>query len=69
MDPITQLTVRLNKYLERTGTNATTFGIVVANNSALVPRLRNGNVNSKTLRTIAQYLDSMERKEKRRAKR
>lgn len=56
MDPLAQLVVRVEAYLGRTGTNATDFGKAVLNNSALVSRLRNGNVTAKTMKAVSDFL-------------
>jgi hypothetical protein len=66
MDPVTQTIKRLDAYLAKKGERATNFGVRVFNNSALVFRLRSGNVTAKTLKKVAEFLDKEERLEKRR---
>lgn len=61
MSFVSTLVTRVDAYLKKTGQHATGFGIEVANNSALVSRLRAGNVNGKTLDLIADFLDRKER--------
>lgn len=66
MDPLAQLVARVDAHLAKTGQNATNFGIAVMNNSALVPRLRSGNVTSKTMRRVVEYLERAEAKPRKR---
>lgn len=66
MDPVSQLVKRLDAYLEKKGERATNFGVRVFNNSALVSRLRAGNVTAKTLKKVAEFLDGEERPKRRR---
>lgn len=66
MDPVTQIVQRLDAYLEKKGEKATNFGVRVFNNSALVSRLRSGNVTAKTLKKVAEFLDTEDRPKKRR---
>ena len=61
MTPLEQLVARVDAYLERTGTHATGFGIKVLNNSALVPRMRSGNVTAKTMGIVSKFLDTAEK--------
>ena len=56
MDPTAQLVTRIDRHLKRTGQTATAFGIEALNNSALVSRIRAGNVTAKTMRTVSDYL-------------
>lgn len=67
MDPVSELVTRVDAYLKKTGLTATDFGIAVANNSALVPRLRAGQTTTKTLKMVWEYLEKIEKKPKRKA--
>jgi hypothetical protein len=66
MDPLSQLVARVDAYLERTGEHATGFGIKVLNNSALVPRMRSGNVTAKTMGIVSKFLDAAEKSKRKR---
>ncbi len=67
MDPISQLNQRVDAYLKRTGTFATALGLEICGNSALISRLRAGNVTAKTVKRIWDYLDKVERAKRRKA--
>lgn len=68
MTPLEQLLTRVDAYLERTGQHATGFGIKVLNNSALVPRMRSGNVTAKTMGIVSKFLDAAEKPKARKRK-
>lgn len=61
MDPLTELVARVEAHLGRTGMNATDFGRDVLNNTALVSRLRTGNVTARTMRAVSDYLAKQSR--------
>lgn len=64
MTPLDQLLKRIDDHIAETGTTVTAFGIAVANNPALVPRLRTGQVMFKTINTVTDYLDKHDKKKK-----
>lgn len=66
MDPIAQLSRRVDAYLEKTEGTPTALGIEIAGNSALIFRLRSGNITGKTAKTISDFLDEAERPKRRR---
>ncbi len=67
MDPISQLSKRVDAYLARTGGNPTTLGIEIARNSALIFRLREGCITGKTAKRISDFLDRMDRPRRKRS--
>lgn len=68
-DPVSQLIARVDAYLLRTGQTATEFGLQVANNTALVPRLRARNATVKTVDMVWEFLESRESPKATRSKR
>lgn len=61
MDPIAQLSRRVDAYLAKTKGHPTVLGIKIAGNSALIFRLRSGNITGKTAKKISDYLDQAEK--------
>lgn len=55
---------RVEAFLADSKMSATAFGLAVANNTALVGRLRDGNVSTGTLDAIAAWLDKHDKKKK-----
>lgn len=55
--PLETLLRRIDAYLKETGTTATTFGIKVANNPNLLPRLRTGKIMLRTMDKVVKFLD------------
>ena len=67
-NPIDTLVRRIDAHLKRTGKKATNFGIEVRRNPSLVPRLRKGIASVSTIMAVAEYLDKMEKAERRKAR-
>lgn len=59
-NPISQVIARVDAYLARTGKTATDFGLELANNTALVSRLRAGKATAKTIVEIWEFLERVE---------
>lgn len=61
MDPITQLNQRIDTYLKKTGMRPTNLGLEINGNSALISRVRAGNVTANTVKLIWDFLDTAEK--------
>ena len=48
---------RVDRYLAKSGENPTNFGLAVADNPALVSRLRNSDPRMGTVQKVVDYLD------------
>lgn len=62
MDPIAKLIARVDRYLAKTGTPATTLGMDICGTTALISRLRAGRLSGKNIRRIWDYLEKAERR-------
>lgn len=69
MDPISQLNQRVDAYLKKTGKMPTNLGLEISGNSALISRVRAGNVTAKTVKLVWDYLDAAEKPKRRRGAR